>query len=476
MNILLLEPPMPNGQPEARSLFKQRDVYLSAPWIILCIRAYIMGHTRHHCTLSICDDIAEQSETLLETLLPYMHSQDLIAIHASTHNVPVVNNILDTIKKHNKNIPTALFGSFPSIYPALAQKMEHCDFVVSGDPEPILRNILDFMDVPQRMSHTPGLSIKEGKPKPAAWLPSLDTLSLPEWERIHSSRTKKESSTFKIATARLSRGHPKTPAARAEESQQEPLRIWSYHKIIQCFQTCSIEGISLVALEDSPAFWTSERLNEWCVSATEMKNVQPWSIQLFPQEITKQKAEQLYQANCRRVHFVIPSCQSTIIKAFNGSLDFKPLSHSIKELRRLHIEPQFKVWLGGPEEMANEVKGVLAFLRHFSHVKTILLPFPYHENSALFASVSDSKKGATLAEIMEWLSKPSSENVPVQFWSGQKGVDFTTAAINYLAKTITRSPVLYLREWWKKARSIDLIQGIENRAIAWLTKNKNQSS
>jgi len=473
MNVLLVQPPDSQGKIGEHPLFKQDDeVSLYSPWSLLCVRAYILGHTRHHCQLMVCEQPDEEYNKEIVSVLENMRSPRLAVIYCSHDNLGEVESILGSIKRLDAKIPTAIFGPFPSAYPNHAQELDECDFLLSGDPEPILRNLLDFIDVPQRLRHTPGLTLQGEKPKAPSWLTSLDILSLPKWEKAILRGSGSSSAGTKIATLRLSRGHTGTYADRAYGGRTEPLRVWRFENILKCFKTCSLEGISLIALEDTPGFWTQSRLDEWCSTLTNMRNDQPWSFQIFPREIDPDLAERLFLADCRQINFIMPSCKKANLAHFNCNTDMKTLGHSIKTLLAIGIEPRFTVWIGGPEESSSEAEGVLRFLRMFSNVKTSLQPFPYFPDSDLFAVMPKSKRGAEIEDIIKWLKNPWIEQNPVTVWSGQKGHDYTEAAMTYLARSVSRSPKQLLREIWKKVQSVDVIRTIEDRALSLLIKNK----
>ncbi len=226
----------------------------------------------------------------------------------------------------------------------------------------------------------------------------------------------------------------------------------------------------MIALEDSPAFWTENRLDKWCNILIQKKNEQPWSLQLFPREIDTKLMNQLFSAGCRQVHFIIPSCKKANLVHYHADIDMKTFSSSLHRLIKVGIEPRFTIWIGGPEETSSEVVGVLKFLKLFSTIKAKLQPFPYFPDSDLFASVPKTKQGATISDSMKWLNNPWNEQNPVHMWSGQKGHDYTEAAMTYLARSVSRNPKQILSALWKKTRSIDLIRTIEDRALSLLIK------
>ncbi|MFO1531349.1 MAG: hypothetical protein U1F77_16840 [Kiritimatiellia bacterium] len=59
------------------------------------------------------------------------------------------------------------FGPFPTVFPGQARELGGVDFVICGDPEPVMRGMLDFYGLPQRVTKVPGLWIENPPAHPA---------------------------------------------------------------------------------------------------------------------------------------------------------------------------------------------------------------------------------------------------------------------------------------------------------------------
>jgi len=291
MNVLLIQPPEPPQPAEPVYLARQQPPPISPPWNLLCLRAYIRQHTRHNAELLDCRLFSDVGPELIQAVKA-IDAPKILVVNAVSHALGQTAAILNIAKRAFPEITIVLSGDFPSLFSGHVTSIPGVDFGLAGDPEPILRNLLDYMDVPQRLKLIPGL-IRNGGNKPY-WLKNLGGLSLPSWDGLVWNAYKSAQTPYSItAKARLSRGHTGLPADRAFGNAHEPLRFWPMDRLAGTVQRCAHLEVTEVQLDDPPGIWTPRRLRNWCLALQKIRNTQPWSLNMLPTTLTEQEADDL---------------------------------------------------------------------------------------------------------------------------------------------------------------------------------------
>jgi radical SAM superfamily enzyme YgiQ (UPF0313 family) len=85
---------------------------------------------------------------------------DLVGISTITSTAPRSYYIADKIRSLNKNIPIVFGGPHPSFLPE--ESLAHSDYVVRGEGEHTLLELIDALENKKRLGNIAGLSFKEG--------------------------------------------------------------------------------------------------------------------------------------------------------------------------------------------------------------------------------------------------------------------------------------------------------------------------
>jgi radical SAM superfamily enzyme YgiQ (UPF0313 family) len=85
---------------------------------------------------------------------------DLVGISTITSTAPRAYYLADKIRSLNKNVPIVFGGPHPSFLPE--ESLSHCDYVVRGEGEHTLLELINSLEQKQRLGNIAGLSYKEG--------------------------------------------------------------------------------------------------------------------------------------------------------------------------------------------------------------------------------------------------------------------------------------------------------------------------
>ncbi|MFH0953992.1 MAG: hypothetical protein V1873_06650 [Verrucomicrobiota bacterium] len=468
VNALLIQPPDP---PQAVAPFEPPpgDSQLLAPaWELLCLRSYLYERTRHLCSVVDCRFHADLEKELTEAV-EGVPDLGVAAVNASTIGLGQAAAVIEIMKRRFPDVKVAVFGQHPSQFPEHAAAMPWVDFALAGDPEPILRNLLDYQDVEQRLRRVPGLVMAGHEAGEAYWLPDLRGLALPDWQGVFwgAYRVGLKADVCR-AQARLSRGHPRSPADRASGGLYEPLRLWPMERLAAALQKAPAQGVTEVLLVDPPGVWTPQRLNEWCRTLDYLQNIQPWGLQLLPTLLNQDTMEYLRTSLCCRVEFVFPSCDPAVLKRYGCIVAPHDLGVTMGRLEELGLRVHSRFWIGGPEEGEGEDRRVAQTIRSLGFRSFSLHAFPCLPDTHLYEKYADL--APKLEDWIAWARSPWTERQPVAVWGGEGAAEDIDIDFDLILTAVRRHPRNLLKRMLEGLFAKNWISVIESKALGLIPK------
>ncbi|HRZ12956.1 MAG TPA: hypothetical protein P5567_10940 [Kiritimatiellia bacterium] len=452
MNVLLIQPPEAAPAVPTRSLPRTAQRVARPPWDLMCLQAYLSQRSRH-----VADVVDARFFSTLEPELlaaaRRVPSPRVAILYTETEGLGQAMGVLDTLKRAFPTLPVGLCGPHPSQFPEAAIRLPRVDFVLAGDPEPILHSLLDYFTVETRIQHVPGLLLPGAPPKKAHWLPDLNSLTLPDWhDAFLAAYAGAPGSGGCVAELRLSRGHTGCPADRAFGLAGEPLRLWRMDRLAACIQRASDKGVAEVFLADPPGVWTPARLDQWCEALVQTRNVIPWSLQLLPTFLSPDAIYQMARTLCRRVVFLLPSCERNNLLQYGCTLDAPGLARTFEDLREAGIEPQVESWMGGPEEPPGAGRRIVRMLGDLKFPPFTLRAFPCRLDAPICREVQ-ADGPPPLAAWTSWAGDPWNRPRPQAVWGGSEYITRLDAEMQTVLRTVENHPVRIVRQGWEALRT-----------------------
>ncbi|MFH1029337.1 MAG: hypothetical protein V1791_15160 [Pseudomonadota bacterium] len=400
----------------------------------------------------------------LATAIGALPEPDVAVINTTSLGLGQASAVLDILKRVYPDIRTVLFGQHPSQFPRQTGAIPRMDFALAGDPEPILRSLLDWMNIEQRLRHIPGLIRAGDTATQSSWLDDLGNLSLPVWQDVFWGAYHNKTTGLPVsAQARLSRGHTRHPADRAAGCIDEPLRLWPFDKVAVAIQKSASHGVTEVFLDDPPGLWTVERLQQWCAALDKIHTYQPWGLQLLPILLTGDVVTLMKNVMCKRVEFIFPSCDPAVLSRYGCGFSIKEMSSTIDLLQKAGVRVHARFWIGGPEGKNDETGRVIHTIRALGYPVYSLHSFPFVLDSPIYREYSDSA-AAHLDDWIKWARDPWIEERPIPLWDGQAAVAEITECFEAISGAIRRNPVRILKKALSHFRSKNWISVIEDKS------------
>jgi hypothetical protein len=469
MNILLIQPPdpaLPDGWPPSN---QAEEGAFSPPWNLLCLRAYLFERTRHIGHL-LDARLYSNLEIHLREAIAAIPPPRLAVVNTSTIGLGQTSAVLEIIHRYFPGTRALVVGDHPSQYPEHAL-ISREDFAAAGDPEPILRSLLDYMDVPQRLERTPGLLYRNRPPTEPYWLPSLKGLALPGWDGIFwPAYARGPAPGWIRAELRLSRGHTHLTTDRACGGHREPLREHLLDQVALSMQKSLGAGVNEIFVADPPGYWTLPRLSRWCSALTRCHNMQMWSLQLLPANLKPETVDLLKDNQCRRVEFVIPSSDAETLERYHCTVTPRDLVHTVELLARAGIRSHLRFWLGGPEEPRGEVERVVRAIRTLGYCSYTLAPYPFRMDAPVYEELADVEGTPTLEEWIQWARDPWLTQRPLPCYGGEPRARYIAREITRIQATIGRSPGHLLKKMARHLVARNWIEVMEQKAAGFLAR------
>lgn len=461
MHVVLVQPP-DSAEADASGHVHER---LAPPWDLLCLQAFLRARTGHHGHL-VDARLFSHFEADFVAAVRRVPAPRILVVHARDVQIGEAMAVVETTHRHFPDTPIALCGPYASAHPASAVALPHVQFALAGDPEPILRSLLDFLHVPNRLRQTPGLAVRGGGGVAPAWLPDLAALPAPTWEGVAWTAYHTTVGGGLTGEMRLSRGHSGSAFDRAIGGADQPLRFWPMDRMAALLMRCAHKGVVEMEIADPPGVWTPDRIRAWCHALIRVHNTQPWSFQSPPRQFSAAEIETLIDAGCRRLALVLPSCDPDLLKRFECLHDRRRLKAAWQACRDAGLAVNLRLWVGGPEERRGERDRIARFVRALGFPGFVAQPFPFAFDAPLCREREPDGRTPTLEEWIAWSHEPWIKTRPVPAWGGADGADRTAATCAAVVQRVTRSPLHRLKRAVARWRGRSLIEDLEARMVA----------
>lgn len=469
-SVVLIQPPEP--VPAATALDNGGGVShrFCPPWNLLCLKAFLDQRTAHPCTL-VDTRLFDQLEQRLSEAITSIPQPRVAVINTSTIGLGEANAVIEVLHRTAPDVFTVLCGQHPSDYPRLALSLPHVHYGLCGDPEPILRNLLDYHDVESRLKLIPGLASHLNPQPEAYWLPDLRSLNLPQWTDVDWASYGASSTAGLRMDIHLSRGHPRTAADQARGGPGEPFREWPMDRVVANIQRCAHHGIIELFVNEPLGAWTESRLQAWARQLISVRSSQAWATHLLPAELSQETLDLLIDSHCRRIEVVFPSCDPDRLKSFGGLFDLEKIKLAIQRIQTAGIRVQIRFWVGGPGERAKEADRLIKAIQRFDHCPYFLYPFPYEPSAPMYHRDHDAVVAAEPVEHwLQWAKDPWLADRPTAFWSGREGAEACQKILLMSQRHIQFNLPRRLKKLVRHVRSINWIAAWERRVADLMFK------
>ncbi len=358
--VLLISPPWVIG--EDRNLFN--DVAACWPSLGLAYIAAVLEGAGHDVKYL---DYSAEHYTVGDTALAlgrYREKFDFIGLTATT---PLIDNALviaEQAKEIFPDVKIVLGGTHPSIMPTEAMSNSAVDFVVMGEGEETMLELVNGHEV----SQISGLCYKQNgqiiKNSLRPLIPDLDTIPPPAYhllpmDKYHPSVGfyKRLPSMVLLATRGCSGQCTFCYNAFKGRIRKRPAR-----KIIEEIKVLQRDyGIKEIAFVDDTFTLFKDVVKDFCDIIEKEKIDVTWSCFTRADKIDEDLLRAMKRAGCHSILFGVESADEQILKNIKKGISLSKSVEAVKLARQVGIETRVSFMIGNQGETEETIKKTIDF-------------------------------------------------------------------------------------------------------------------
>ncbi len=313
---------------------------------------------------------------------------DIVGISCLTGEVLLdVLTVLKTIKKLDPRIKTVLGGIHVSFFPEISLREETVDFIVRGEGEEAMVELLEKLDYPRKYRRIKGLGYKDEKgglilnPK-REFVKDLNSLPDPAWHLIQVEKYLHRTFFAKrTITLNTSRGCPNRCAFCYNQSyNQRKYRSLSADRVIK-----QVEGLIKNYKVDGIQFYEDEfdvdpkRVESFCQEIIKRKIKIGWHIGSRVNYATRERFELLKKAGCEEIEFGVESGSPRLLDFLHKDITVEQIKEAFRLAKETGIKADALFMIGLPTETEGELKQTLSLIESlpaFNVISNIYKPYP----------------------------------------------------------------------------------------------------
>lgn len=382
MKILLINPPFEYAIQSCQPKILEEGLDFLPPLGIMYIAAYLEKETNHQ--VEILDTQVERLtyEQIEERIIKI--NPDIVGITAMTFTIIDVIKTTKIIKKINPKIKIILGGPHVIIYPEETISIPEVDFVILGEGEKPIKQLLENINDTEKLRQIKGLAFKSqntvinnGIADP---IENLDTLPFPA---RHLTPFKKYfsvvSSNAPVTTMFTSRGCPYKCLFCDRPTFGKGFKPRSAKSVVDEMEKCERMEIKEIFIYDDTFAVDKQRVLDIC-SEIKKRNINiAWDIRTRVNTVDEEILKALKGAGCQRIHYGVEAGTTKILNVLRKGITLEQIETAFKLTKQAGIQTAGYFMIGSPTETKEDILQTIKFMRKINpdyiHV-TITTPFP----------------------------------------------------------------------------------------------------
>ncbi len=464
MRILFLNPPDKNTLIGNNPAIIDEERGHNPPLGILSVAAYLEKYTSHQ--IEVLDaQVEEMDYQELEEELK-KRKPDLVGITTMTFTLLDVIRCCEIIKKINSKIKIVLGGPHVNIYPAETVNLPYVDFVVLGEGELPMLDLVENIDNSEKLKETKGLVFKDNgeiiNTGPRQLIQNLDVLPHPA---RHLTPYKKYSSLLAkkglVTTMFTSRGCPFKCLFCDRPHLGKIFRARSAKNVVDEMEECVKKfGITEFLIYDDTFTVQRQRVMDICDEIIKRGLKVLFDIRARVNTVDPEMLKKLKQAGCLQIHYGVEAGNENVLKILRKGITKEQVRKAFRWTKEAGIGTLAYFILGSPTETKETIMESIEFAKElkpdFVHF-TIMTPFPSTDLYRLGLSTGKIDKDYWL----EFAKNPSS-SFQAPWWKENLSEEELKELIKFAYKSFYTRPsymfkkllqIRSLGEFYRKAKA-----------------------
>ena len=376
----------PTCQQGVRSLFTQHKngkegIGHKPPLAVLILGTYLRSENfkNVHCIDAQLDNLSP--EETVEHLIKL--NPDLVGFTVWTDFWYSAWKTIEILKKKLPNCKVILGGPHCSVFPKDSLEASSADYVVRGDGEELLLNVVKSLSSHQSVKEQPGLYRKEHGHvlEPSCDLATIvdpsnipfpDRLLLP-YERYTSVLSSKDFETTMIT----SRGCPHKCNFCKMDVQKVYCR--TAEQVVEEFKAIADLGITDVQVYDDTFTWSKKRVIELCERLIDSDIKVNWAIRDRVKRADPDIYKLMKKAGCYRIHFGVETGSEPILEATGKATTLLEAENALALAKQENFATMAYYMFGFPDETLEDAQKTIDFSLKLDadySLFNIVIPYP----------------------------------------------------------------------------------------------------
>lgn len=382
MKVLFINPPSKNEIISCNPKIIKEERGCEPPLGILYLAGYLENHSQHK--ISVIDAQVEKlSYQELKQRIEKI-SPDIIGITAMTFTLIDVIKTVALVKEINPRVKVILGGPHAHIYPKETLQLDGVDFVVMGEGEKALLELINNIDQPNQLKDINNLAYKSNDQivinKITEYNKNLNELPFPARHLVPYKRYRSIlSGDNAITTMFTSRGCPYRCAFCDRPNMGKIFRSRSAENVVNEMEKCLEMGIDEIFIYDDTFTVDKQRVINICDEIIKRNLKFTWDVRARVDTVNEEVLRKLKQAGCVRIHYGVESGTEKILKVLNKGIHLDQVVKVFNLTKKIGISTFAYFMVGCPTETKENILETIKFAKKLNtdYVQiTLFTPFP----------------------------------------------------------------------------------------------------
>lgn len=382
MKILLVNPPISKIiDPSLPAILLEEEDSMP-PLGLMYLAAYLQKYSHHDVEILDCQIEKINQSQLKERIL--LLKPDVVGITTMTFTLLDVLDTVKTIKAADAGIKVILGGPHVWIYPKETIRLPGVDFVVVGEGEIPLKELLDNLNDRAQLRNVKGIFfIDEDKIIETGLRPPIENLDLLPFPARHLTPYQKYGSSlakrFPVTTMFTSRGCPYRCLFCDRPHLGKAFRARSAKNVVDEIEACAKMGIKEIFIYDDTFAVDKKRVLDICDDIVKRKIDISWDVRTRVNTVDREILEALKKAGCQRIHYGVEAGTEKILEVLRKGITIEMAQKAFKLTRKMGIQTLGYFMIGSPTETKEDILKTIKLAKKlkpdFAHF-TITTPYP----------------------------------------------------------------------------------------------------
>ncbi len=382
MKLLLINQPAQNTIQACLPPVLDEGRGLTPPLGLMYLAAFLEKNSDHRVEILDCPAENIGYEKLGEIIAE--KNPEIIGLTAMTFTLLDVLKTAEIAKKINPEIKIVLGGPHVMIYPEETIRLDEIDFLILGEGEIALKELLDNLKSKERLNKIDGLVFKEGveikNNGRTNFIANLDELPFPA---RHLTPFKNYywslSSLFPITTMFTSRGCPYKCLFCDRPHLGKMFRARSAKNVVEEMLVCQQMGIKEIFIYDDTFAVDRQRVLDICRLIEEKGIKIAWDIRTRVNTVDEEVLRALKKAGCQRIHYGVEAGTQRVLDVLRKGITLRQVKEAFALTKKAGLQTAGYFMFGSPTETKDDILETIKLLKEikpdYVHI-TITTPYP----------------------------------------------------------------------------------------------------